>query len=214
MSRPPRREGVVKLRRETLTDVQLDALQEIGNIGAGHAATALSQMVDRKILITVPQVKMVPFAELPDVVGGAETIVSAILIPFFGDIMGNVLFLLPEPGVLQMIDMLKGESRGTTTEVTEADCALLQQTGSILTASYLNALTLLTGLALVPSVADYARDMVGAVMDTVVVDAASRGNTALVVETEFIETSYQVEGQLFFMPPPDSLNLILGKLGV
>lgn len=197
-----------------LSELQLDALQEIGNIGAGHAATALSQMVDRKILITVPEVELVPFQKVPEYVGGPETIVAGVYIPFFGDIVGSVLFLLPEESVFFMADLLRGQPPGSVKELTDTDKAMVQQAASILTASYLNALTRLTGLALVPSASNFAFDMAGAIVDGICASIGREADYALLVETEFIETTYQVRGQLFFVPEPDSLDTILERVGV
>ena len=56
-----------------LSSIQIDALKEIGNIGAGNAATALAQIVNAQIDMNVPKVNILPFDGVPEIIGGADS---------------------------------------------------------------------------------------------------------------------------------------------
>lgn len=114
-----------------LTDFQLDALREIGNIGAGNAATALAQMVNRKIDMKVPRISILPFAEVADTVGGAEALVAGINLQILGDIRGNMLFLLPAPSASLLVDMLFSRQEGQASGLDEMDRSALMEIGNI-----------------------------------------------------------------------------------
>jgi chemotaxis protein CheC len=191
----------------------MDALREIGTIGAGNAATALSQLVDKKILISVPRLDIVPIQKVPEVIGGPETLVAAVYIQLLGDVTGSMLYTLPKEGASLMVSLLRGKARAPKV-LTETDREMLKQTGAILIASYLNALTRFTGLVMLPSPAAFAFDMAGAIVDSIVIKLSLRAEKAVLIETDFIETSGRARGQLFFIPDPKSLEVILGKIGV
>ena len=80
-----------------LKESQLDAMREVANIGAGHAATALSQMTNRTIMITVPRVNIRPLEEACDTVGAPDEVTAAILMHMMGDLTGRALLLFPQP---------------------------------------------------------------------------------------------------------------------
>src|SRR5918998_5924916 len=94
---------------------QLDAMREVANIGAGHAATALSQMTNRKIMITVPRVNVRPLEEACDVVGSPEDVVAAVLMHMMGDLTGRALLLFPERSARTLCDFFLRRELGTTT---------------------------------------------------------------------------------------------------
>src|SRR3989442_10823977 len=79
-----------------LKEVQIDALREVANIGAGHAAPALSQLTNRKIMISVPQINIVRLEEVPDLLGNPQDLVAAVLMHMLGDLTGRTLLLFPE----------------------------------------------------------------------------------------------------------------------
>ena len=92
-----------------LSPAQLDALREIGNIGAGNSATALSQIINRRIDMNVPRVSMVPLDQVPDLVGGPDAIVVGIFLRVYGKAPGNILFLLPQKSAYYLVDTLMGK---------------------------------------------------------------------------------------------------------
>ncbi len=195
-----------------LTPLQLDALKEAGNIGAGNAAMALSGMVKTKIMVHVPQAVVLPLDHVVELAGGPEKVVAGIYLSVSGEAEGRMLLLLPEESARQLIRMvLPGEP---TDHLSELARSALQEVGSILTGSYLNALGSLTGLTLRPSVPAFALDMVGAVIDLILVELGESDDEVLVIETTFDLGGLATGGHMVFFPDMGSLESILGRLGV
>ncbi|NPV25945.1 MAG: chemotaxis protein CheC [Firmicutes bacterium] len=197
-----------------LSAMQIDALREIGNIGAGNAATALAQLLNRRINMAVPRISIVPFPKVPEAVGGAERLMVGVYLRVQGSAPGNILFLLPITNAYLLVDMLLGLPRGTTTALDDMGQSVLQEVGNILAGAYLNALSMFTSLNMVPSVPALAVDMAGAILSAVLFQLGEVGDHALLVETQFTENEIQVIGHFFLLPEPEALDTIMSGLGV
>jgi chemotaxis protein CheC len=199
---------------KALDPVQLDALKEIGNIGAGHAATVLSQLLGEKITMTVPRVNIVPLANAPDVVGGSEMIVVGIYLRVFGDAPSSILFIFPRSSATQLVDILVGRKSGTTNLLREYEQSALKEIGNILTGAFLYALATFTGLTMLPSVPAYAMDMAGAILGTVLLEMGTVADCTLVIETEFVAKNKESRGHFFLLPDLHTLETLLTAIGV
>ncbi len=199
---------------QKLTEFQLDAFREIGTIGAGNGATALSQMMNKKIRMTVPSVRILAFAEVPEVVGGAEMIVAGIFTTVSGNAPCSILFLLPLDSAVILVDILMCRIPGATKELNEVDKSALAEVVNIVGAAYLNSLSSFTLLDFIPSVPAVAIDMAGAILDVVLISAGTIGDHVLFMETEFSETEENVTGNFFLIPDEGSLEKILSAIGV
>jgi chemotaxis protein CheC len=198
--------------RKGLSPLQLDALREVGNIGSGNAAVALSTMVDKKVLLSVPRASLVPLVKVSDLVGGAETPVVGIYLHISGDASGSMLLLLAETSATELAHlMVEGDVQ---IDLTTIEQSALQETGSILAGSYLNALSQMTGILLRPSVPGFAMDMAGAIIDFILVEISQSDDYVLVIETEFDILEHVIRGHLILFPDLGSLDIILGRLGV
>ena len=142
-----------------LKELQLDALREVANIGAGHAATALSQMTNRTIMIAVPEVNVRPLEEVTDLVGRPDEVVAAVLMHMMGDLTGRTLVLFPEGSARTLCDILFRRSAGTTGEFGPMEQSGLKEAGNILASAYMNALSDFMGMMLVPSVPSLVIDL-------------------------------------------------------
>ncbi len=198
--------------RKGLTPLQLDALREVGNIGSGNAAVALSTMVDKKVLLSVPRASLVPLVKVSDLVGGAETPVVGVYLHISGDASGSMLLLLAETSANELAQLMV--SKDNEDELTTVEQSALQETGSILAGSYLNALSQMTGILLRPSVPGFAMDMAGAIIDFILVEISQSDDYVLVIETEFDIMEQVIKGHLILFPDLGSLDIILGRLGV
>lgn len=196
-----------------LSAMQLDALKEIGNVGAGNAATALSQIINRKIDMTVPQVAILPLGDVPDVVGGPDVMVAGVYLRVFGPAPGSILFLLPRESAFYLVDTLMGRSQGSQSLDAMDESALLE-IGNILAGAYLNALSYFTKFTLLPSIPALAIDMAGAILSVILIQLGQMGDHALVIETEFSTETDGVKGHFFLIPDPGSLGTILHAIGV
>ncbi|MBU4193928.1 MAG: chemotaxis protein CheC [Actinobacteria bacterium] len=196
-----------------LTDLQIDALREAGNIGAGNAGIALSQMVSKKVDLSVPRATILPLTSVPELVGGPETPVAGIYLKILGDCSGSILMLLERESAWSLAGlMVKGDLAGE--DETLVKRSALRETGSILSGAYLNALGQLTNLFFKPSVPVFAMDMAGAIIDHVLVNLAASEDFVMVIETDFQVSGVKIRGHLVLFPDIGTLTIILERLGV
>jgi len=201
-----------------LAALQLDALREIGNIGAGNAATSLSQLVGHPVGMSVPSVRVLPLDQVPAAVAGSEdALVAAIYLRVLGDAPGHIMFVLTlEDARSIAASLLGGMDPGTRDAfgLGEMERSALAEVGNILTSAYLIAMTQFTGLSLEPSPPDLGVDMAGALLGYVLSEVALSGDVALVIETAFEELDEPVSGDFLFIPTPAGLGAVLARLGV
>ncbi len=197
-----------------LSPLQLDALREIGNVGAGNAATALSQILNKRIDMTVPKISILPLGEVPEVVGGPDAMVAGVYLRVYGPAPSSILFLLPRDSAFYLVDMLMGREHGSTVEMDAMDESALMEIGNILAGAYLNALSYFTKLTLLPSIPALAMDMAGAILSVILIQLGQMGDHALVIETEFSDDNDGVKGHFFLIPDPGSLGTIIAAIGV
>ena len=197
-----------------LSPIQLDALREIGNVGAGNSATALSQIINKRIDMNVPKVALVPIEAVPDLVGGPDTIVVGVFLRVYGRAPGNILFLLPQKSAFYLVDTLMGREHGTTTKLDFMDESALMEIGNILSGAYLNAFFNFTHISMLPSIPALAMDMAGAILNVILVQLGQMGDQALVIETEFLAEDDGINGHFFLVPDPGSLSILIKGVGV
>ena len=197
-----------------LSPIQLDALREIGNVGAGNSATALSQIINKRIDMNVPKVALVPIEAVPDLVGGPDTIVVGVFLRVYGRAPGNILFLLPQKSAFYLVDTLMGREHGTTTKLDFMDESALMEIGNILSGAYLNAFFNFTHISMLPSIPALAMDMAGAILNVILVQLGQMGDQALVIETEFLAEDDGINGHFFLVPDPGSLGILIKGVGV
>lgn len=197
-----------------LTSLQLDALGEVGNIGAGHAATALSQLVDKPIGLDAPVVEVVDLEDVVSIFGGAERFVGAVYSRLMGDISGGILFMTGQDTALALVDLMHSRDIGTTKSIGHDEQALFKHVASILISAYLAAIARMAGIDVLPSSPALSFDMAGALLQTVVAEVDMKAEKALFVRASFLDEGAAVEAALFFVPNPESLAVILGRLGM
>lgn len=197
-----------------LADFQMDVLKEVGNIGAGHAATALSTLLDKPIDMLVPKVRMLPFEEICESVGGAETVVLAIFLRVEGDAPGNMFFILNLDAAKNILRDLIGLKIEDQEEYSELELSALNEIGNILAGSYLSSLADFTNLNMQPTVPALAIDMAGAILSYGLLQFGQMGDQALLIDTKFMEGENEVQGHFFLIPDPESFGKIFSALGV
>ncbi len=203
-------------RFQELSNLQVDALKEIGNIGAGNAATALAQMINSKIDMNVPKVSILEFDKVPELLGGADSYVVGIYLTVTGSAPARILFILPVAQACRLVDMMMGQPPGHTVpqQMNEIEYSAMMELGNIISATYLNALAMFTQLTLVPSVPALGMDMAGALLNAILAQFGEVADHVLVLETQFKKGDEDVVGHFFMLPEPGSLNTILTALGV
>lgn len=203
-----------------ITDMHLDVLKEIGNIGASHAATSLSLLLNRKIEMFVPKVTLVSFDEMFDLAGGAERIVAGIFLRIQGDLSGSMFFVLPINSANQFIRRLIEDETFDfhAVPILEMGISAMQELGNILSGSYLSALSDFTGLKIHPTVPSLSVDMVGAIVSFGLIEISHYCDEVIVIETRIEEEGEvgqsSVDGYFFLLPDPESYITIFRSLGV
>lgn len=197
-----------------LNNIQLDALKEVGNIGAAHAATALSQIIEQKIMISVSKVNIVPIRDIALVVGGDEKKAVTVGMKVLGDIFGGIILILAEKNALYLADILKNNSPGASREFSEMDISGLKEAGSILSNAYLTAIGEMIKMSLIPSVPELSLGKAGEILNHAFSELSRRSEIAFCIETEFIESSNMVKGHFLLIPEVKSLENILIALGL
>lgn len=197
-----------------IEDFQLDVLKEIGNIGSGNATTALSQMLNKPVNMTVPAVRILSFDQVTEVFGGAEEIVIGIYLRVYGEVSGNMFFVLTQLSAEKLLRNLVGLKAERENAFSEMDLSALSEIGNILIGSYLTSLSNFTQLNMLPTVPALSIDMAGAILSYGLLQFGKMGDQALLIDTMFLTEEYDIEGHFFLIPDPDSIQTIFHALGV
>ena len=199
----------------SLKALQLDALREVANIGAGHAATALSQMIGGTIMISVPTINVSRLEEVPPQISAPEEPVAAVLMHMLGDLTGRTLLVFPKPTAVRLASlMLRRPSK--TEELGEMEQSAIKEAGNILSSAYMNALSDFMGMMLLPSPPSLAIDMSTAVLTTAYLQFGTDRDYVFCVESEFYMTDVEerLRGFFLLLPDPASLQAILRAVRV
>jgi chemotaxis protein CheC len=190
------------------TDLQLDALRELANVGSGTASTALATMLGRSVDISVPQAKALPFAEAVDAAGPAEEEMTAIVLGIVGDMNGTVLLLVPPADADAMCRMLGVDPAD------EVALSALGEIGNIVGSSYINALAAMTGMALEPTPPATATDMLGALVSSALAGHAETGDVALLLDSQLTVEGEGCSIAFVLVADRGGVELMLGRLGL
>jgi chemotaxis protein CheC len=203
-----KKRGIIKFG--DLTDEQLDMLKEIANIGAGHAATALFQLIGQRINLEVPKVRVLPLSDVPEALGGAEKLVIGLYLRIFGDATGNILIMFPIESASVLLKMLLGDKKYDTIAIlNDVEISALKELGNILSASYLNAIARFINKVFIPSVPGLSYDMAGAIVDCILIELGKVDNMTLLMETNFSSHQGNMRGHFFLLPDHNSLELFI-----
>ncbi len=207
---------MAELDLNNVDDMYYDVLREIGNIGAGNAATALATMLNTKVDMTVPKVALVEFSEMGETMGGEEQIMAGIYLSISGDITGSIMFLLEEKSAHELVAKLMGMSNSDFVEgqpFNEIEQSALNEIGNIIVGSYLNSLSMLTNLKIIESVPSLAVDMAEALLSVPAIEFGMVGDQMLLIQTSFSEDT-ELNGYFVLVPDLPSYTKLLKALGV
>ena len=199
----------------SLKALQLDALREVANIGAGHAATALSQMIGGTIMISVPTINVSRLEEVPPQISAPEEPVAAVLMHMLGDLTGRTLLVFPKPTAARLAALML-RRQGSSEELGEMEQSAIKEAGNILSSAYMNALSDFMGMMLLPSPPSLAIDMSTAVLTTAYLQFGTDRDYVFCVESEFYMTDVneRLRGFFLLLPDPASLQAILRAVRV
>lgn len=197
---------------ERVTTEYYDVLKELGNIGAGNATTALAQMLQTKVDMKVPQVRLLDFKDVGVVMGGEEQLVAGIYLAVEGDITGSIMFILEKNAAKSLVSKLMGmpPAEGGFTEI---EISAMKEIGNIITGAYLNSLAQMTGLKMIPSVPDLNIDMLNAILSVPAIEFGIIGDQILLIQTVFTD-DVDLNGYFILMPDLESYSKMLEGLGL
>ena len=201
---------------DNITSMELDVLREIGNIGAGNATTALAQMLQRKIDMSVPTAELLEFKNLGETIGGEETVMAGVYMTVNGDITGSMMFLLKKESARRLVNQLlfrSNEDIDPDADFDEMEMSAMKEIGNIMTGSYLNSMSDLTRLKIYPSVPDITIDMAGAILSVPAIELGVLGDRILMIQTRFFD-EIEIDGYFILVPDIDSYHKILEALGM
>ena len=196
----------------------LDVFKEIGNIGAGNAATAMAGLLNRKINMSVPDASEVSFNDIVNVLDGPETLVAGMLISFSGDMNGYILLLLGMKDAMAILTQALGQPYHDSTEpgfhLSEMEQDTILEISNILVGSFLSAISSFTGLKVVPTVPQIAVDMLGAIISIATIEYGRIGDTVLFLKTQLNDLAGDISGHFFLIPDYNSYKILIKSLGL
>ncbi len=200
-----------------MDELQHDVLREIANIGAGHAASALSALLNRPIVQSVPEIELVPISKLPEIIGDAEKVVVGGMVDINGDFSGHLMMLLDFVQAERIVSLVLDKPMRKTEKLhrfSTMDKSVLSETLNILGGSYLTAISEFTNLKVLQSIPYLSIDMAGAVLNIVIAEAGKTGDYALLFNSELYNDDEKLFGNLFLVPRDDSCKILLQSLGI
>ena len=201
-------------RYEDLNMLELDTIREIGSIGTGNAATALSGLLGCEVRITMPEVRIMGYNEAIDWIGGPEAITAGVLVRLDGELKGIMLSVQQ----LEFVDLVLSRTVGRTVEdynqLDELDRSAQVEVGKIMISTFINALSGLADLRVSLTVPAFAVDMQGAILAVPMAEYGGQSDYIMTIGADFVCNHQAVPCRLLLSPDMGSLNYLLKKLGV
>lgn len=197
-----------------LNMTQLDVLMEVGNIGSGNAATALSTMLNCKVMMQIPSIRLLDLAKTPMYLGGENNVVAGVLVRVHGDIQGMMFHAYQKDYINQLLGGFLGMSIESLDELDEMAKSVLNEVANITSAAYVNALSLLTNMTIDILPPEQHITTIGELVQIPRQELGDLSNDVLLLDQDLFLGEDSVEGNMIFIPEKDSLNVLLDKLGI
>ena len=192
----------------------MDILKEIGSIGGGNAATALSSMLSAKVNMSLPKVEILDFNEALSNVGDPEEVVAAILVEMSGELSGIMLFILTKQFSDEILFRMLGKTEANFFELEEIDSSVLMEIGNIVISSYITAMASLVNMSVELSVPQLAVNMLGGIMSVPIAMMGQHSDRIMMITGEFKIDGKALNSNMLLLPDVESLNVLMRKLGV
>jgi chemotaxis protein CheC len=199
---------------EELNDTHIDVLREIGNIGAGNAATSLGMILNAEVGINLPTVRITDFDTALNGMGGAESMTVGVLLNFSGEASGMIMFLLGMDDAQNITSILVQDDAPAEDGLSEMKLSAIKEIGNILGSAYVNSIALLTGLQIDISVPYIAIDMAGAILSVPIIEFGAVGDKVMFIEEGFFTDEQQLNSNVIMFAEVDTLQRIMGRLGI
>jgi len=193
-----------------INEIQLDAICELGNIGASHAATTLSQMLNSQIDMTVPKAEIIDISDVYKYIG--EEIAALVVFEIQGELAGGgyLVVYIPQTSILRMTNRMLGMPPDETSrEMNEMDESATLEVGNIMASAFLDATAELLGMVMIPSPPSMALDMAHAAMESVIANVAMDVDDVILFETELKSDEPSIYCNIFMLPETGLLEKML-----
>lgn len=199
---------------DQLTSLEIDTLREIGSIGTGNAATALSQMLGREVRITMPEVRIMGYNEAIEWIGGPEAVTAGVLVKMSGDVGGIMLSVQKLELVNFILETMLGQGIKSYEELEELQRSALIEIGNIMISAFVTALSGLAGIEIDLTVPAFAVDMQGAILTVPMAEYGGMSDYLMTIGGNFVCDGQEIPSHLMLSPDLRSLDFLLKKLGV
>lgn len=199
---------------DELSSLEIDTLREIGSIGTGNAATALSQILGREVRITLPEVRIMGYNEAIEWIGGPEAVTAGVLVKMGGQMNGIMLSVQKIDFVNLVLDSMLGKTVESYDQLGELEQSALIEIGNIMISTFINAFSGLCGISINLTVPAFAMDMQGAILTVPMAEYGGMSDYLMTIGGNFVYNGQQVPCHLLLSPDIRSLNFLLKKLGV
>jgi chemotaxis protein CheC len=193
--------------------MHIDVLREIGNIGAGNAATSLGMILNAEVGIQLPKVQITDFDSTVEALGGAEAMAVGVLLNFSGEANGMIMFLLQMEDAENITSILVQEDESGEAGLSEIKLSAIKEIGNILGSAYVNSIAQLTGLRIDISVPYIAIDMAGAILSVPIIEFGAVGDKVMFIEEGFFTAEKQLDSDVVMFADVNTLQRIMGRLG-
>lgn len=197
-----------------LNENYIDILKEIGNIGAGNAATSLSEMLSKRIDMNIPEVNLLEYNDIVESIGGAENVVVGILVNFEGEINGVILFLLKREFVHLILNSLLETDLKSFEDITEMGISALSEIGNIMISSYVNSISTLADIKINISVPSLNIDMSGALLDTVTAQFTEVSDKVISIKEKYYVQDKDIHSNMLLLPDNKSMEILLKRFEI
>lgn len=201
-------------RYEEMNDMKLDIFKEMGSIGGGNAATALSSMLNARVSMALPRAEILEFNDALARLGDPEIVIAGVLVELTGEIQGIMLFIIPEEFSDEVLFRMLGKTRTALVELDEIESSVLTEIGNIVISSYVTALSSLAGVEVELSVPQLAVNMLGGIMSLPMAMMGQQSDRIMMVTGEFNIDDKALNSGMLLLPDVESLNILMKKLGV
>jgi chemotaxis protein CheC len=195
-----------------LSEMQVDAIKEIGNVGIGNASTVLSKLVNKKVKLSFHETKFVPLEQFGNFIGGSDTVVASLAVNVLGDLSGRSFLIFPKESALMLADVMLGRESDTS-DFDDMAKSALNELGNIFVGAYLSSMANMLGIVVLPAVPEFIEDMAQAIVDSVLIDIGLYANDVLCIKTNIAVEEHDITGGEFILIlTPDSLTKCLEVL--
>lgn len=199
---------------EEINEMEIDTLKEIGSIGNGNAATALSSMLNAKVTMSLPEVSIREFNDAITHIGNPESVVAAIMVEMSGEVEGIMLFILTKEFADEVLKRMLGKAESDFLNLNGIDTSVLQEVGNIVISSYINALSSLTNMNVNLSVPQLAVNMLGGILSLPMATMGVNSDKIMMITAELKIDGKELNSDMLLLPDLESLNVLMKKLGV